>query len=77
MRVETETFLMGEILGHRLVFTAQERIVLAKASALAGQARAMNLDEDSDTLLAEVEHGCRELIEDSKGLRVEIYPVAR
>lgn len=71
-KIVTERFLMGEVLGQRLIFDAGERVTLEAAARIAEQARALNVDEDSDTLLAEIEHGCRELVEDAKGFRVDV-----
>lgn len=61
---------MGEQIGERLVFSAKERAILEAACAIAEQARARPLLEDVDTLMAEIEHGCRDLTEDPAGFRL-------
>lgn len=71
MKIEHEHFLMGEHLGAKFVFTQGERDALEKVMRLAEGARALlaNEDADEDTLLAEIEHGCRDLL---SGLSVDI-----
>ena len=70
--------IFGETLGWRLRFNAGERALLAAAMHLAEEARRRcnptrgdAYDEGADTTLAGIEHGCRALLEEREGLRVE------
>jgi hypothetical protein len=66
--------VLGERIGTRLQFTARERETLARAALIAARARRLLApeggdasDEATDTLLAEVEHAARELLDDTRG----------
>lgn len=73
MRLVTDTFEFGpfrEPVGQRLIFSEAEMAILSKAAAIAERARETlpkdpdgdALDTDTDITLAEVEHGCRDMI---------------
>jgi hypothetical protein len=70
-KIKHDHFLMGEHLGAVLEFSAAEQSVLRQARTIAMTARTLveNNDDDVDTLLAEIEHGCGDLLE---GLRVDV-----
>ena len=63
MRAETITVLSFDAgLGRELKLTAAERATLLRASAIAAQIRSRFVtSDDDDTLLAEIEHSCRDL----------------
>ena len=68
MRVKVDKIL-GEVVARRLVFSQAEVRVLERAGEIARNARRLakqcDNEEQLDDRLADVEHGVRELLEDS------------
>ncbi|MDZ4250925.1 MAG: hypothetical protein U0990_12690 [Candidatus Nanopelagicales bacterium] len=80
MRLVTHRFSLAGVstpIDTCIEFTARERAILRQASEIAEHARELlecpdgdTCDEDADTMLGEIEHGCRELATDGLSLRV-------